>query len=56
MLSFSVVVMDNAPPTASPPLLTMHHPQDDMTLRLMSREEHIFRLLVNAAKATMLDC
>ncbi len=56
LLSSSVLVVDDAPPTLSPPLPTTHHRWHDVTLRLTSGEEHIFPLLVDAAEATMLDC
>ncbi len=54
-LSSSVVVVDNAPPTSLPPSPTTHHRRQDVTLRLTSREERIFRLLVDAAEATVPD-
>lgn len=54
-LSSSVVVVDDAPPTSSPPSPTTHHRRHDVTLRLTSGEERIFRLLVDAAEATMPD-
>jgi hypothetical protein len=54
-LSSSVVVVNNALPTSSPPLPTTHHQRHDVMLRLRFGEERIFRLLVNAAKATMPD-
>ncbi len=54
-LSSFVVVVDDAPPTSSPPSPTTHHRRHDVTLRLTSGEEHIFRLLVDAAEATMPD-
>jgi hypothetical protein len=55
-LSSSVVIVDDAPPTPLPPSPTMHHQRHDVMLRLMSGEERIFWLLVNAAEATMPDC
>ncbi len=54
-LSSSVVVVDDAPQTSSPPSPTTHHRRHDVTLRLTSGEERVFRLLVDAAEATMPD-
>ncbi len=55
LLSSSIVVINDAPLTSLLPLPTTHHRRNDVTIRLTSTEEHIFRLLVNAAEVTMPD-
>ncbi len=54
-LSSSVVVVDDAPPTSSPPSPTTHHQRHDVMLRLMSGEERIFWLLIEAEEGKMPD-